>query len=60
MDEKTNDNWTAGNSYEGYMGRWSRLVAQGFINWLDISTDSQWLDVGCGTGILLQQLWQLP
>jgi len=59
MDENTNDNWTAGNLYEGYMGRWSRPVAREFIKWLNIPAGGQWLDVGCGTGALSQTILQL-
>ena len=58
MNEKTNDNWSSGNLYEGYMGRWSRLVAREFINWLNIPKGGQWLDVGCGTGALSQTVLQ--
>ena len=42
-------NWAA---YEYYVGRWSRLVALQFLKSLEIPSDSKWLDVGCGTGIL--------
>jgi len=59
MDEKTNDNWTAGNLYEGYMGRWSRPVAHEFIKWLAVPAGGQWLDVGCGTGALSQTILHL-
>jgi len=59
MDEKTKDNWTAGDKYEGYMGRWSRQVAREFIQWLAVSARCQWLDVGCGTGALSQTVLQL-
>ena len=58
MDKKPNDNWANGESYERYMGRWSRLVAKEFLNWLAIPTGSQWLDVGCGTGALSQTILQ--
>lgn len=43
-------------AYEGYVGRWSRLVAKQFINWLDVPPASVWLDVGAGTGILTQTI----
>ena len=46
------DSWDAGDAYESFMGRWSRLVAAGFVEWLDIAPGGVWLDVGCGTGAL--------
>ncbi|MEP6895294.1 MAG: class I SAM-dependent methyltransferase, partial [Chloroflexota bacterium] len=49
-------NWASGDLYEPYVGRWSRLVAQEFLKWLDIPVNSQWLDVGCGTGALSQTI----
>lgn len=33
------------------MGRWSRLVAPEFLEWLPVN-EKVWLDVGCGTGNL--------
>jgi len=48
------DAWASGASYEAYVGRWSRIVARDFILWLALSEDSEWLDVGCGTGALSQ------
>lgn len=44
--------WQKGQSYEPYVGRWSRLVAPRFLEWLGIADDSRWIDVGCGTGAL--------
>jgi trans-aconitate methyltransferase len=41
-------------SYEGYVGRWSRPVAQQFVAWLGAEPGGMWLDVGAGTGILTQ------
>ena len=46
--------WTSGDSYERYVGRWSRLVAEQFLDWLAVPAGSRWLDVGCGTGALTQ------
>lgn len=46
------DAWTAGQSYDHYMGRWSRLVAERFLGWLDAPADADWLELGCGTGAL--------
>jgi SAM-dependent methyltransferase len=35
------------------MGRWSRLVAEGFLTHVPVPERGTWLDVGCGTGELL-------
>jgi ubiquinone/menaquinone biosynthesis C-methylase UbiE len=48
------DKWVDGAKYEPYVGRWSRLVAVDFLDWLGIPPGQQWLDVGCGTGALTQ------
>jgi SAM-dependent methyltransferase len=50
------DVWTGGAAYEGYVGRWSRLVAAQFLGWLDLRPGGQWLDVGCGTGALSETI----
>ena len=50
--ENKNNTWSSGDSYERFMGRWSTLVAQRFLDWLAIPPDSSWLDLGCGTGAL--------
>jgi trans-aconitate methyltransferase len=54
-----NDAWSSGNSYESYVGRWSRLVAREFIHWLAAPEQSRWLDVGCGTGALSHSIVEL-
>ncbi len=46
------DTWAAGDPYERYVGRWSRLVADDLLAWLDQPAGLDWLDVGCGTGAL--------
>jgi SAM-dependent methyltransferase len=51
--------WASGDSYEPYVGRWSRLVAQEFIRWLALPEESQCLDVGCGPGALCQTILDL-
>lgn len=46
------DTWAQGDAYEPYVGRWSRLVAADFLEWLALPPGGDWLDVGCGTGAL--------
>jgi SAM-dependent methyltransferase len=46
------DAWAAGDSYDAYMGRWSRQVAPRFLDWLAAPPGADWLEVGCGTGAL--------
>jgi ubiquinone/menaquinone biosynthesis C-methylase UbiE len=58
-DVVSHDAWSSGDSYERYVGRWSRLVAREFIHWLAAPEDSQWLDLGCGTGALSQTILEL-
>src|SRR5215207_1791734 len=55
---KPKDSWASADDYELYVGRWSRLVAREFLKWLAIPAGSQWLDVGCGTGVLSQTILQ--
>lgn len=47
-----NNVWQTGDSYDAYMGRWSRAIACRFIDWLDLPPGLRWLDLGCGTGAL--------
>jgi trans-aconitate methyltransferase len=44
--------WSSGDIYESYVGRWSRPVAAEFVSWLAQPAGLRWLDVGCGTGAL--------
>lgn len=50
------DVWAAGDLYEPYVGRWSRVVAREFLGWLGVPHGKRWLDVGCGTGALTQTI----
>ena len=56
MAEEPTIAWASGDAYEGYVGRWSRLVAREFLDWLGVPPDSAWLDVGCGTGELTRAI----
>jgi hypothetical protein len=46
--------WASGEGYERYVGRWSRPVAREFVRWLAAPARGRWLDVGCGTGALVE------
>jgi SAM-dependent methyltransferase len=45
-----------GAAYERYMGNWSRLAGQMFLNWLAPLPGLRWIDVGCGTGAFTELL----
>lgn len=46
------DAWQAGDSYDAFMGRWSRRIAPQFLDWLAVPAGQEWIEVGCGTGAL--------
>jgi hypothetical protein len=48
--------FTDGKVYERLMGRWSRLVAEAFLDWLNAPKNLRWLDVGCGNGAFTEEL----
>jgi SAM-dependent methyltransferase len=48
MEEKTN--FSDGEAYERFMGRWSRAAGSVFLDWIAAPAGARWIDVGCGTG----------
>jgi ubiquinone/menaquinone biosynthesis C-methylase UbiE len=48
--------FTDGEAYERLMGRWTRLVGDVFLDWLDVPKGLRWLDVGCGNGAFTEEL----
>jgi len=50
------DRWTSGAHYDGWMGRWSRLLAQEFVSWLAAPAGLRWIDVCCGSGVVTQTI----
>lgn len=50
------DNWNHGEAYELFIGRWSSLVADRFLDWLAFPAGLRWVDVGCGTGALSEAI----
>lgn len=53
-DASRHDDWASGDSYDAYIGRWSRRIAPLFLDFVDAGSGLRWLDVGCGTGALSQ------
>lgn len=50
MNDEARIRFTDGATYERYMGKWSRLVADVFLDWIAVPPRQRWLDVGCGNG----------
>lgn len=48
--------WGAAAAYERYVGRWSRLAAAAFVDWLEVPRRRSWIDVGCGTAALAETI----
>jgi SAM-dependent methyltransferase len=45
-----------GAAYERYMGKWSQLAGDVFLDWLAPQPGLRWLDVGCGNGAFTEML----
>ncbi len=45
-----------GAAYERYMGAWSRLAGDTFLDWLAPTAGLRWLDVGCGNGAFTEMV----
>lgn len=48
--------FTDGSAYERYMGIWSRLAGERFLDWLAAADGLSWLDIGCGNGAFTEML----
>lgn len=59
MPKSPKDKWAGGDTYETFMGRWSRGIARIFVEWLPSIPSGHWLDVGCGTGALSEIIGEL-
>lgn len=45
-----------GAAYEDFMGQWSRLAGDTFLQWLAPGAGQRWVDVGCGNGAFTEML----
>ena len=45
-----------GAAYQRYMGTWSQLAGEAFLDWLAPKSGLRWLDVGCGNGAFTEML----
>jgi SAM-dependent methyltransferase len=45
-----------GAAYERYMGTWSQLAGDTFLDWLAPRPGLRWLDVGCGNGAFTEMI----
>ena len=45
-----------GTAYERYMGAWSQLAGDAFLDWLAPPPRLRWLDVGCGNGAFTEMV----
>jgi len=45
-----------GAAYERFMGKWSQLAGETFLDWLAPQPGLRWLDVGCGNGAFTEIL----
>src|SRR6516165_5031539 len=45
-----------GAAYEDFMGKWSQLAGEVFLDWLAPPAQARWADVGCGNGAFTELL----
>ena len=45
-----------GAAYEDFMGKWSQLAGDTFLQWLAPPAHARWVDVGCGNGAFTEML----
>lgn len=45
-----------GAAYEDFMGKWSLLAGDAFLDWLRPDAGGRWIDVGCGNGAFTELL----
>ena len=56
MNASTGIKFDDGAAYESFMGDWSRLAGERFLDWLAPPRGGRWVDVGCGNGAFTELL----
>ena len=56
MIDEASETWGLSGPYERYGGRWSRKVAGEFLDWLNVPRLQAWVDVGCGSGAVVDAI----
>jgi len=58
MNEPQQIRFDDGAAYEDFMGKWSQLAGDTFLEWLAPPAGLRWVDVGCGNGAFTEMLVQ--
>ena len=45
-------------AYERFVGSWGRAAGAAFLDWLNPPAGAVWLDVGCGTGLFTELIFE--
>jgi len=56
MAAETTITFDDGDAYEDFMGQWSLLAGNAFLDWLRPAPGLRWVDVGCGNGAFTELL----
>ncbi len=57
MSEEEEIKFQDGDSYEKWMGVWSQLIGDQFLEWLAPQPGKVWADIGCGNGTFTEQIY---
>ena len=58
-DTTTRFDFADSAAYERFIGSWGRAAGREFLAWLDPPAGADWLDVGCGTGLFTELIFEM-